>query len=103
MPDDVLNTDPPASAAPPAPRGQRFKCVFCDCVMTGDGESIWSMGARAKEYDAANTKHAKAIEKLNGELETLRSELAAVKAERDALKGSGGANPTRHRPGNRVA
>jgi hypothetical protein len=59
------------------------------------------MGPRAKEYDTASARHAKAIEKKDEEITAIRAELAAVKAERDALKGSSSA-PSGRRLGSRI-
>lgn len=100
MADDPLNTAPPG--APPAPSGQRFKCVFCHCVMTGDGESVWSMGDLAKDYEIADKRHAEAIAAKDDEIATLRAELKTARDERDALKSSGGVEKSAYRPGGRI-
>lgn len=100
MPDDPLNTDPPRNT-PPAPTGRKFKCVFCDCVMTGDGESIWSMGERAKEFDAQKTRHAEVVEKKDKEIAKLTEQLADARNKIEALTSNPNSGST-HRVGKRV-
>jgi len=75
MPDDPLDTNTPPSTPPAVvlSPGKKFKCVFCECVMTGEKDE---------------------------EIAQLREQLRVVTAERDALKGSG-ASPA-HKAGARV-
>jgi hypothetical protein len=68
--------------------------------MTGDGQDVYSMGAKAKDFEKASERHTKAIEKKDEEIAQLREQLRVVTAERDALKGSG-ASPA-HKAGARV-
>lgn len=83
MPDDPLETTPPAAATAPARESNRkTKCVFCECVMTVDGIDIYHMGDKAKSFQ----KLQEVIDKKDQEIARTNEELRTVKAERDALK-----------------
>ena len=95
---DPLSTQP-TPAATPAPRSERrqLKCVFCDCVMTGDGQDVYHMGEKAKEFEKLSERLAgkdEEIAKLQREIADLKGQLAAVT--------SSGTGQHGHRPGSRV-
>lgn len=97
---DPLNTDPPAAppAAPPGPK--KLVCEFCECQLAPSGE-VLRMGEAAKNY----RKLGETIEAKDKEIRRLEGELQTVKTERDALKASangGGSANTHHKAGQRV-
>jgi hypothetical protein len=101
MPDDPLNTDnTPPVVVPPQTGARRAgqKCVFCECVMTGDGQDIWHLGDKAKEYK----KHQETIAKKDEEISKLSSEITELKRQLAALSPSSGSGTATHRPGSRV-
>jgi predicted ribosome quality control (RQC) complex YloA/Tae2 family protein len=56
--------------------------------MTGDGQSIWSMGEKYATFMKLSETHAKAIEKLNEEIARLSGALTEARKELDTLKAS---------------
>lgn len=96
MPDPLETATP----APPAPvrEGRKLTCVFCDCVMTADGQDIYHLGERAKKFQ----KHEETITKKDEEIARLNAKIAEQQQQIDALKGSGESRSASHRPGGRV-
>ena len=101
MPDDPLNTDPltvPTTPTPaPARSGPRTRCVFCECVMTGDGQDVYHLGDKAKAFAKLDERLAEKdaeIAKLNEKVSALNAELTSLRV--------GTATPTR-RIGERIA
>jgi hypothetical protein len=95
---DPLGTDPPApapAAGNPPPR--EIVCSACGCKLARNGEIV-ATGDTYKKF----LKHDSVIEQKDAEIARLERELTAVKQERDALKGSGSASASGHRPGSRV-
>ena len=99
MAEDVLDTNNPPVTPPVVVRAdsKKTKCVYCECVMTVDGQDIYHMGEKAKSFQKFDERLAKKDE----EISKLQAELTEVKRERDALI-SGSGESHRHRPGGRV-
>jgi hypothetical protein len=55
--------------------------------MTGDGESIWSMGERAKKFEKLSATHAEAIEAKDREIAELKEKVSTLTVELDASRG----------------
>jgi hypothetical protein len=81
-PDPLATVDPPSTPSARSESSRKTKCVFCDCVMTVDGQDIYHLGERAKAFQKSDERLAKKDE----EIAKLQEEIRAVKAERDALK-----------------
>lgn len=96
MAEEILDTNPPV-IPPPRVESKKTKCVFCECVMTVDGQDIYHMGEKAKGFQKMDERLAKKDE----EISKLQTELTEVKRERDALI-SGSGQSHQHRPGGRV-
>lgn len=98
MAEEILDTTTTA-VTPVVPRSdsKKTKCVFCECVMTVDGQDIYHMGEKAKAFQKQDERLAKKDE----EIAKLQADLTEVKRERDALV-SGSETSHRHRPGGRV-
>lgn len=84
MPDDPLETNPTPTPVISSSGQKRFTCVGCGCVMTANGQDIWSLGEGYKEWKKLEDRLAKKDEEIG----KLNEEIRALKAERDALKGS---------------
>lgn len=96
MADDPLSTDPPVVL--PEPSNRKCVCEFCGCQLTPRGE-VLRMGEAAKNF----RKHEEIVERKDKEIAKLNEELAAVKAERDALRPrTSTEGPTPRRIGSRV-
>lgn len=76
MPDDPLDTAPPA--APPSPARRQCTCEFCGCYLAPSGE-VLRMGDKAKEFrrheDIVDAKD-KEIARLGAEITDLKAKLA---------------------------
>jgi hypothetical protein len=96
--DDPLATDPPRNDPPSPPVQRDIVCSACGCKLARNGEIV-ATGENYKKF----LKHDREMELKNEEIARLQSELTAVKQERDALRGSGSASASGHRPGSRVA
>jgi hypothetical protein len=96
-PDDPLATDPPTPGTPAREVQRDIICSACGCKLARNGEIV-ATGDNYKKF----LKHESALEKKDEEINRLQAELTAVKQERDALKGSGSASASGHRPGSRV-
>ena len=83
MPDDPLEVTPTNLPPKAPPASRKVQCCFCECVMTADGQDIWHLGEKAKQYQKMDERMAKKDE----EIAKLNDEIRALKEERDALKG----------------
>jgi hypothetical protein len=87
----ILRTNEPEPApAPASPRvaGTGYlECDFCHCKLTKTGE-VYQVSEQARDFRDEKEKHIKATAKLDEEITTLRSQIAAKDAEIAALKGS---------------
>lgn len=75
-PDLLPGDDPPA----PAPRHRATVCEFCDCRLTASGE-VLHFSEKAKRWrdgDLESAATAKKVAQLERDLETARSDLAAL-------------------------
>lgn len=100
MPDDPLNTDPnnpPRRDPPPDNAPRKIVCSACGCELARNGEIV-ATGETYKKF----LKHDRDMEKKDEEIARLQSELTKAKDEIAALKGSGSAGASGHRPGSRV-
>lgn len=88
MPEEIpplrTNPDPPSI---PVPEPGYVKCDFCECRLTKRGQ-VYEVSEKAVVYRDEKETHRKATIKLEEEIASLRSQIAAKDTEIATLKNS---------------